>query len=161
MKIRLCAALLIALMSLLMLTGCAVQAAEARLERVEEAVERRLDNAEDAVEAAIIQAVIPEAAAAPTRAPEPAPTQPAEPEPVQPSVPAVTEAAKQLTGEEAEAIALQHAGFTAGQVNYLRSQYEIDDRIPQYDVEFHEGRWEYEYEIHAETGAVLSFDKDD
>lgn len=66
-----------------------------------------------------------------------------------------------LTKAEAEANALKHAGFAAGQVNGLRSEYDFDDAVPHYDVEFRVGQWEYEYEIHAETGAVLSFEKDD
>lgn len=66
-----------------------------------------------------------------------------------------------LTREEALAIALEHAGFTGDQVSRLRTQYEIDDGIPQYEVEFHQDRWEYDYEIHAETGQILSFEKDD
>ena len=66
-----------------------------------------------------------------------------------------------LTAEEAQSIALNHAGFAADQVRFLRTEPELRDRVPHYDVEFAEGRWEYEYEIHAETGAVLSFEKDD
>lgn len=66
-----------------------------------------------------------------------------------------------LTAEEAQAIALEDAGFAADQVTRLRTEPELRDRVPHYDVEFHEGRWDYEYEIHAETGEVLSFDKDD
>lgn len=62
---------------------------------------------------------------------------------------------------QAEAAALAHAGFTADQVIGLRSEYEVDDGIPHYDVSFRDGKWEYEYEIHAQTGAVLSFHKDD
>lgn len=146
MKIRTCAALLIALLSLSLLAGCSARAAEEKPDNLEDAVEHRLDTVEDAVEDAVIQAILPEPAA-------PAPTAPAEP--------AVTEAAARLTPEEVQAIALQHAGFTADQVQYLRTEYEIDDRVPQYDVQFHEGRWEYEYEIHAETGVILSFEKDD
>ena len=57
-------------------------------------------------------------------------------------------------------IALDYLGLTADQVQRLRTGYEIDDGIPQYDVEFLEGDWEYEFEIHAETGKILSFDKD-
>ena len=74
---------------------------------------------------------------------------------------ASTEPSRNLTAEEAQAIALEHAGFTADQVRFLRTEPELRDRVPHYDVEFAEGRWEYEYEIHAETGAVLSFEKDD
>lgn len=75
--------------------------------------------------------------------------------------PASTEPERVLTKEEAQAIALAHAGFTAEQVRFLRTEQELRDRTPHYDVEFKEGRWEYEYEIHAETGAILSFEKDD
>ena len=66
-----------------------------------------------------------------------------------------------LTAEEAQAIALDHAGFTADQVRFLHAEPELLDQVPHYDVEFQEGRWEYDYEIHAETGAILSFEKDD
>lgn len=82
--------------------------------------------------------------------------------PASSDTPAVsTEPSQKLTAEEAQAIALEHAGFTADQVRFLRTEPELYDRIPHYDVEFQEGRWEYDYEIHAETGAILSFEKDD
>ena len=66
-----------------------------------------------------------------------------------------------LTKTEAESIALKHAGFSAEQVKGLRSEYDFDDAVAHYDVEFRVGQWEYEYEIHAQTGAVLSVEKDD
>ena len=147
MKIRTCAALLIALLTLSLLTGCSARAVETKLEKAEDVVERKLDAAEDAVEHAIREAV--------------APTKPASPALPESTVPPATEEGKLLTPEEAKEIALKHAGFTAEQVQFLRAEYEIDDRIPQYDIDFREGRWEYEYEIHAETGAILSWDKDD
>ena len=78
-----------------------------------------------------------------------------------PVKPADPPASVRLTKAEAEAIALKHAAFSAGQVNGLRSKYDFDDAVAHYDVEFRVGQWEYEYEIHAETGAVLSFEKDD
>ena len=67
----------------------------------------------------------------------------------------------ELTREEAQAIALSHAGFTADQVTGLRTSRDRDDRTPTYEVEFRVGRYEYEYEIHAETGRILDHDKDD
>lgn len=136
MKIRSCAALLIALLTLSLLTGCSVRKVEHKLEKAEEAVEHRLEAAEDAVEHRIREA-----------APGPAPAAP--------------EAPDRLTPEEVQAIALEHAGLTAGEVSFLRADPEFDDRVPHYDVDFQEGRWEYEYEIHAETGEVLSFERDD
>lgn len=66
-----------------------------------------------------------------------------------------------ITAEEAQTIALEHAGLTADQVTGLRANFDRDDGIPEYEVEFRQDRWEYEYEIHAETGEILSWDKDD
>lgn len=74
----------------------------------------------------------------------------------QTTAPATTE----LTAAEAEAIALKHAGLTADQVTRMRTEYEIDDGVPQYDVQFYRDGVEYEFEIHAKTGAIISFDKD-
>ena len=157
MKIRICTALLIAVLLLSLLAGCSARAAEQKLETLENSPEQRMDTVEDTVEAAAIQAVLPEPAAQPTET-LPAPTAP--PETTVPSSSA-TQPAQPLTAEEAKAIALNHAGFTQDQVKFLRAEYEIDDRIPQYDVDFVKGQWEYDYEIHAETGAILSFEKDD
>ena len=66
-----------------------------------------------------------------------------------------------LTLEDAQNIALKHAGFAADQVTALHTEYEIEHGVPQYDVEFHHGAWEYDYEIHADTGEILSYSKDD
>ena len=66
-----------------------------------------------------------------------------------------------ITADRAAAIALAHAGFTADQVRSLTVEADLRDRVPHYEVEFREGRWEYEYEIHAETGEILSVEKDD
>ena len=63
MKIRTCAALLIAMLALSLLAGCASSAVKA-LDDAEDAVEARLDAVEDAVEEAIVQAVLPEPTAA-------------------------------------------------------------------------------------------------
>ena len=72
-----------------------------------------------------------------------------------------THANPALTLEEAQNIALKHAGFTVDQVTLLHTEYEIEHGIPQYDVEFHHEAWEYDYEIHADTGEILSYSKDD
>lgn len=66
-----------------------------------------------------------------------------------------------LTLEEAQNIALKHAGFAADQVTALHTEYEIERGVPQYDVEFRHGAWEYDYEIHGDTGEILSYSKDD
>lgn len=66
----------------------------------------------------------------------------------------------EITKEEAEKIALEHAGFTADSVLRLHTEYEMDDGVPEYDVQFDKDGWEYDYTIHGKTGAVLSYDKD-
>ena len=72
-----------------------------------------------------------------------------------------THANPALTLEEAQNIALKHAGFAADQVTELHTEYEIEYGAPQYDVEFRHGYWEYDYEIHGETGEILSYSKND
>ena len=78
-------------------------------------------------------------------------------------VPAPTtnpEVTEELPQEQARQNALEYLGIAPEYAQRLRIQYEIDDGIPQYDVEFYQGDWEYEFEIHAHTGKILSFDKD-
>ena len=132
---------------LLTMAGCSVANAVQKLDAVEDKVETKLDAAEDKLEDSLRKAV------------SPAPTVPAQ---VQPELTqlASTEGPRQLTKEEALQVALDHLEFTADQVTRVRTEYEIDDGIPQYDVEFHQGDWEYEFEIHAENGKIISYDKD-
>lgn len=72
--------------------------------------------------------------------------------------PSVVQNAAALTQTEAEEIALLQAGFKADQVTGLHSEFDVDDGIPEYEVEFFQDGWEYDYTIHADTGEVLSYD---
>ena len=102
-------------------------------------------------------------AAEPTTPPAPPtaePTTPPAPPATEPAAPPATEP-EFLSPEEAKALALSHADFSASEVSFLRVESDLYDRVPHYDVEFEEGYWEYEYEIHAQTGAIISFEKDD
>lgn len=123
-----------------MLAACSVRETVRTLDAAEESVEQKMDAAEDAMEKAVRDAVTP--------AQTPAADLPAD-------------QGETLPPEKAQEIALTQAGFTADQVSHLRVSFEYDDRIPQYDVSFREGPWEYEFEIHAETGEILSWEKDD
>ena len=146
MKIRLFAALMIALL-MIPLSGCAL---DARVDALEESIDRKLD----AAEAAVLEALAP--------APEmPAPAEaPAAPEVPAYDPPAAEAPAELLEQAQAEAIALAHAGLTADEVSYLRTELDHDDGRREYEIEFRLDRWEYDYEIHAETGEILSWDKD-
>ena len=65
-----------------------------------------------------------------------------------------------LTGEEAKQIALEDAGLAADAVTFLRVKLDLDDGRSEYDVEFYQGQTEYDYEIDAVTGQILSCDRD-
>ena len=66
-----------------------------------------------------------------------------------------------LTREAAQEVVLNHAGFTEEEVKWLWTKYDRFERVPHYDVQFRQGRLEYEYEVHGETGEILSVDVDD
>ena len=68
---------------------------------------------------------------------------------------------QQITPEQAQQIALEYVQLTAEQVTDMRVRYDVDDAVPEYDVEFYYNGWEYEFEIHAQNGNILSFEKDD
>ena len=148
MKIRIFAVLLLAAVCFTLFTGCSAVNALQQLDRAEEVIEHRLDVAEDKLERRI-EAAVPKA-----QAPDPAPkvdTNAAAPaQPVQ----------NRLTGEEARDIALRHAGLTLNDVKGLRVEFDYDDGRPEYDVDFRSGGYEYDYEIHAETGDIITWDKE-
>lgn len=62
--------------------------------------------------------------------------------------------------EAAKLAALNHAGLKSDEVNFVHAHLESDDGIWQYDIEFHKDTTEYDYDIDALTGEVLSFDQD-
>lgn len=73
-----------------------------------------------------------------------------------PSEPAV----EKISKSEAESIALSHAGFKKSEVKGLRTEYGRDDGVYEYEVEFYANGYEYDYEINAKTGKIISRDKD-
>ena len=130
-------ALLLILSLLLSLAGCSTAGAARALDAAEDRMEEKLDAVEDSVKRSVQDALTPEATAS-----------------------SAESVFAPVTKEKAEQIALDHLGFSKNQVTRLHTEYEIDDGIGHYDVQFHSGDWEYEFEIHAETGKILSYDKD-
>lgn len=75
--------------------------------------------------------------------------------------PTYATSADTLTKVQAIAIALEHAGLTEADITGLWAEYEIDDGVPEYDVEFHHGNYEYSYDIHAVTGEIRAYSRED
>ena len=67
-----------------------------------------------------------------------------------------------ITAEDAKAIALQHADLVAEEVTFSKCELDKELDSTNYDVEFYtEDRIEYDYEIDAYTGEILSYEWDD
>lgn len=143
MKIRFCAALLLAALTFTIFTGCSVNALQ-QLDAAEDAIDRRLDavenKIENRIEASFTETAVP-------MAPEPA----AQADSSQPVL---------LTKEEVEKIALDHAGLSPDQVQRLHTELDYERGKPEYEVDFRVDRWEYDYDIDAQTGEIRSWDKD-
>lgn len=70
-------------------------------------------------------------------------------------------ATESLIGEEkAKEIAFKNAGVAASNAKNVSVKLDNDDGAVKYEVEFDYDKWEYEYDINAYTGAVISSDKD-
>ena len=65
-----------------------------------------------------------------------------------------------LTRQEAERIVLEHSGLNRGQVSRMDTDYDFEDGRHTYEVEFHQGPWKYDYKIDAQTGEILSWDRE-
>ncbi len=64
-----------------------------------------------------------------------------------------------ITAKEAKEAALKHAGLDEGQVSDVDVDLDRDNGKLIYEVDFNSGNTEYDYDIDAETGAVISADK--
>ena len=67
-----------------------------------------------------------------------------------------------ITEAQAQQIALSHAGLSSSQVSFIRSKLDWDDGRRVYEVEFYNtsNYTEYDYEIDAASGDILSYDHD-
>ena len=65
-----------------------------------------------------------------------------------------------VSADKAKSAAFNHAKVKAEDVKFAKVELDRDDRVVHYDVEFVAGKYEYEYEVNAETGKVLSYNKE-
>lgn len=62
----------------------------------------------------------------------------------------------QISLEDAKSAALSDAGVSASEATFTTSKLEHDDGIAAYEMEFYTSTHEYEYEINAANGAIIS-----
>ncbi|MDO4805391.1 MAG: PepSY domain-containing protein [Lachnospiraceae bacterium] len=67
-----------------------------------------------------------------------------------------TAAAGSVTLEKAQETALADAGFTAADVVIKKAAQDVDDGVTKFEIDFYVSDTEYEYDIDAGTGAILS-----
>ena len=60
--------------------------------------------------------------------------------------------------DQAKNAALSDAGLSASDVSFAKAKLEKDDGMRKYEIEFRKDGTEYEYEIDADTGAILERD---
>lgn len=61
---------------------------------------------------------------------------------------------------KAKEIALEHAGLKETDVRFIRVHLDVDDGRRKYEVEFYKGDVEYDYDIAADTGEILSYGRE-
>ena len=71
----------------------------------------------------------------------------------------------QITEEQAKQAALSHAGLTEADVTFINVHLDTEDGTAMnnrlvFEVEFYSGNTEYDYEIDASSGEIISFDHD-
>lgn len=64
-----------------------------------------------------------------------------------------------ITSQKAQSIALSHAKLKAEQVKGLKAEFEKENGIAVFEVEFEYGKYEYEYKINAENGKIILAEK--
>lgn len=65
-----------------------------------------------------------------------------------------------ISRDEAKSIAFTHAGVNEADVRGLEIEFDRDNGILKYEINFDCKGYEYDYDINAETGAILSAEKD-
>ena len=70
------------------------------------------------------------------------------------------DASNYITAEQAKSAALSHAGVSANDAIFVKAGLDWDDGKVHYEVEFYAGNTEYDYDIDAVSGAVLSYDRE-
>ena len=72
----------------------------------------------------------------------------------------ISELVAEITGEDAKKKALEYAGVKKEDVTDLEIDLDRDGDILKYEIDFRHGNIEYDYDINAITGEIISANKD-
>lgn len=65
-----------------------------------------------------------------------------------------------VTLAQAKSIALKYVGLSSSDVRFTKAETDYDDGVKEYDIEFVSGNYEYEFEVRASDGKILSYDRE-
>ena len=74
--------------------------------------------------------------------------------------PVSAEQTQSITKDKAKELALKKAGVAAKDAKLVKVELDRDDGVLYYDIEFEAGSYEYDIEVSAENGSILSFYKE-
>ncbi len=67
---------------------------------------------------------------------------------------------KKISEEKAKEIALNHAGLKESDIAQYRIEFDVDDGVPSYEIEFKHGKYEYDYDINSSDGTIIKSEKE-
>ena len=65
-----------------------------------------------------------------------------------------------ISVDDAKSAAYAHAGVSASDVTFVKTDFDSEHGVMVYEVEFYAGSVEYEYDINAQTGEVVKFEQE-
>ena len=145
-----------ALAACLALAGCGGSQASSSSAASSSAASSPAASASAASESAAAASASAAAASTAASTAAPASTEAASASAAAPTTTASSSASSYIGDEAAIAIALKDAGFAASDVTELKSELDLDDAVVHYDVDFKQGGMEYDYDIDATNGSILS-----
>lgn len=77
-----------------------------------------------------------------------------------PSAPTAPATKNYIGADAAKQAALAHAGVDAAVALYVKAEFDYDDGVAKYDVEFYADSYEYDYDINALNGEVIGHSKE-
>ena len=65
-----------------------------------------------------------------------------------------------ISVDDAKSAAYAHAGVSASDVTFVKTDFDSEHGVMVYEVEFYAGSGEYEYDINAQTGEVVKYSRE-